>query len=741
MTTCPQCGSTSISVEDSSTVCTGCGFILAENNITSDVMFAEGGDGSSNVVGQFVSEMGGGRGRNAAGGRQHRDVTIANGRRRIMHLASALKLNSSHVDEALRFFLLAVQHNFTQGRRTHNVIGACLYLVCRRHKTPHMLIDFSDALQANLFILGNTFFKLCIVMKFVPPLVDPSLYIHRFAASLQLGEREIEVANTALRIVQRMKRDWIQIGRRPAGVCGAALFIATRIHRVPIDRGLILRTVKVCDITLRRRITEFKNLPSAQVTFDEFLDANPTYNGDPEDDLTDVTSCDPPIYQAHRRKEALDEMKKQLAASGLGELELGAARPKPVVEAKEEVDSDDGLAADGSKARRSDRKKRARPTLEQQVEAEEAEPRSKRPKRAAASAAAAKRGKKAALEESLLDEDEESVIANIARMVAPTAAASSSVAANRLDKATQEAAMKEMNDGLNDLLNARHPEDPEADREASFGDAVDEEMADALAEAGQMAKAAEADTMPLSLTTAIAPSGVAAPSSITNPPANVPGIDLDASDIDDEEIEEYLNTPDQAAIKELLWTELHKEYLEEQAEKERVAAQLRAEGKEPPKKKARPRKSAGLEVGGAPMDEILISPTKEHKSRKLNYEALDRAKQMRLASSRTTKGWLENFEDEGGEGNEEEDMDTTMDAKGPLPRPPPSAYLGSLKPVVPSQSTTQQTTQAYGTQVVGDEDDDEDDEDEDDFEAEDQQTSEFNRRFRADVDDDLYDEY
>lgn len=38
------------------------------------------------------------------------------------------------------------------------------------------------------------------------------------------------IAHTAVRLVASMKRDWIQTGRRPSGICGAALFIATHIH-------------------------------------------------------------------------------------------------------------------------------------------------------------------------------------------------------------------------------------------------------------------------------------------------------------------------------------------------------------------------------------------------------------------------------------------------------------------------------------------------------------------------------
>jgi hypothetical protein len=38
------------------------------------------------------------------------------------------------------------------------------------------------------------------------------------------------VANTALRLIGQMKRDWMQTGRRPAGICGAALWMACHMH-------------------------------------------------------------------------------------------------------------------------------------------------------------------------------------------------------------------------------------------------------------------------------------------------------------------------------------------------------------------------------------------------------------------------------------------------------------------------------------------------------------------------------
>ena len=60
--------------------------------------------------------------------------------------------------------------------------------------------------------------------------IDPCLYVHRFAARLDFKERMWGVTQTALQLIKSMKRDWIQTGRRPAGVCGAALLIAAHVH-------------------------------------------------------------------------------------------------------------------------------------------------------------------------------------------------------------------------------------------------------------------------------------------------------------------------------------------------------------------------------------------------------------------------------------------------------------------------------------------------------------------------------
>lgn len=45
------------------------------------------------------------------------------------------------------------------------VAGACLYIFCRQEQKPFMLIDISDILQINVFVLGSVFLQLCHLLR------------------------------------------------------------------------------------------------------------------------------------------------------------------------------------------------------------------------------------------------------------------------------------------------------------------------------------------------------------------------------------------------------------------------------------------------------------------------------------------------------------------------------------------------------------------------------------------------
>ena len=205
------------------------------------------------------------------------EKTINKGKYEISQVADRLGIRPREdiANAAHRLYKLAVQRNFTRGRRTQQVAAACLYIICRQESRPYMLIDFSDVVQTNVYVLGAVFLQLCRLLRLeqhplISKPIDPSLFIHRFADRLTLGRKMHAVANTALRLVASMKRDWMQTGRRPSGVCGAALWVAALLHGYERSKRDVVAVVHVGEATLRKRVTEFENTPSAMLSVEEF---------------------------------------------------------------------------------------------------------------------------------------------------------------------------------------------------------------------------------------------------------------------------------------------------------------------------------------------------------------------------------------------------------------------------------------------------------------------------------------
>uniref|UniRef100_A0A8C9GQW0 Cyclin-like domain-containing protein n=1 Tax=Piliocolobus tephrosceles TaxID=591936 RepID=A0A8C9GQW0_9PRIM len=188
----------------------------------------------------------------------------------IQKIADNLKLSNQHIEGAQRIYLMALQRNFTMGRNNYWVAASCLYTICRREKSPIMLIDFSDILRTPVKPLGKTFLKLLRLLHISVPNIDPSLFLERFAHKLNLKNDVYKVTYTGIKLIQAMTRDWICTGRRPTGLCGAALLISARIHGISINSKTIADIVRISNPTIIKRLSEFKHTNTAKIKASEF---------------------------------------------------------------------------------------------------------------------------------------------------------------------------------------------------------------------------------------------------------------------------------------------------------------------------------------------------------------------------------------------------------------------------------------------------------------------------------------
>ncbi|KAK9114029.1 hypothetical protein Syun_020826 [Stephania yunnanensis] len=271
MVRCKYCTTSTEVVTDESGFlsCFDCGRVVDSNIYSSEPTFTKNAGGQSQLSGTYVKSV-----QNELS--ESRERTLRKGRDEIQNLVTNLEVGGgdSIIDQAFIFYKIAVERHFTKGRRTSIVAASCLYIACRENKKAFLLIDFSEELRVNVYVLGAVFLELCKFLRLgqhpiIQKPVDPSLFIHRFTERL-LGERNVEVSRTALRIVASMKRDWMQTGRKPSGLCGAALYISALSYGLKYSKSDIINVVHICEATLTKRLIEFENTESGSLTIEEF---------------------------------------------------------------------------------------------------------------------------------------------------------------------------------------------------------------------------------------------------------------------------------------------------------------------------------------------------------------------------------------------------------------------------------------------------------------------------------------
>jgi transcription factor IIIB subunit 2 len=297
-------------------VCTRCGEVLEEGRVVTELSFSQSGDGRASVSGQRVagySLSGTGSDRlgafwNASGmpisGGAALSTTLHRGGQKVDFIAQRLGLRNHIVDEGKRMFQLAAQRNFTTGRKTSHVAAACLYIVCRRDREPYLLLDFADVLHTSVRELGQIYMKLVRLLNLDKvldiPVVDPSLFMERFSQRLDLGQKGSQlVSHTAARLIQAMSRHWICTGRRPTGLCGAALLISCKYHGFDRSPSLLAEIVRIGEVTIRKRLYELQTTPTAALTVDQFEAIG---DGEPEESVLGYQSL-PPCLIRNRMKE------------------------------------------------------------------------------------------------------------------------------------------------------------------------------------------------------------------------------------------------------------------------------------------------------------------------------------------------------------------------------------------------------------------------------------------------------
>lgn len=157
--------------------------------------------------------------------------------------------------------------------------------------------------------------------------IDPESLIYRFAKQLEFGPSTMLVAGEAVRIVQRMNRDWMTTGRRPAGVCGAALILAARMNNFRRTVREVVYVVKVTEITITQRLNEFSSTESGELTVDQFRSVHLESAHDPPSFTRAREGRKPSRGTKRAAPDTAAEIEDDLSEESEAESEVGSSQP------------------------------------------------------------------------------------------------------------------------------------------------------------------------------------------------------------------------------------------------------------------------------------------------------------------------------------------------------------------------------------------------------------------------------
>ncbi|RNF10026.1 transcription factor [Trypanosoma rangeli] len=248
--------------------CTLCGDIVQDQQFELDPVFARGEKTNARGL-RSLGHLRPTRG--AIGARMpSARPSIEAARRGMVSIARQLDISDDMIEMAVAIYKLAVGLNAVSGARSA-VLSAALYAVCRRERTSHMIYDFSEVTGESPYEILSYMRQICEATHTEVPVIDPSCMVHRFAAQMNLGAMTGPVVVCALKVLRAMRDDWIACGRRPMGVCVAALLVACYMFNIPRTPDEVCGFVRLTAGTIVRRLDEFASTTTAGLqSIDEY---------------------------------------------------------------------------------------------------------------------------------------------------------------------------------------------------------------------------------------------------------------------------------------------------------------------------------------------------------------------------------------------------------------------------------------------------------------------------------------
>lgn len=184
---------------------------------------------------------------------EQRDQNLTAAFTEIDRMSSQLGLPRNIQEETAKIYRSATDNDLIRGHSIERMSAASLYVACRTNRIPRTLEEIAEVSYANKKELGKSYRYLSRELDLQLPPTDPSMYVSRFASELGMPG---EVQTETIKLIKKAQENKLTIGKSPAGVSAAALYIASIKKGEKRYQSTIAEAANVTEVTLRSRYKE-----------------------------------------------------------------------------------------------------------------------------------------------------------------------------------------------------------------------------------------------------------------------------------------------------------------------------------------------------------------------------------------------------------------------------------------------------------------------------------------------------
>jgi transcription initiation factor TFIIB len=168
----------------------------------------------------------------------------------LTRLSDKLHIPKDVIENAALIYRRALKERLVRGRSIEGIAAAALYAACRLTRTPRSLKAIVETSTRSRKEISRDYRLIQKELGIKMPIDDPLKFVPKIASRARLNQR---TQNLAIELLQQTKKKMLVVGKAPAGIAAAALYIASIMNEEKITQKVLAQAAKVTEVTVRNR--------------------------------------------------------------------------------------------------------------------------------------------------------------------------------------------------------------------------------------------------------------------------------------------------------------------------------------------------------------------------------------------------------------------------------------------------------------------------------------------------------